>query len=109
MSELLSKAKESLLLWKLTKIKVALFSFATFALAWNTATNNIKIDTLSKWDLFNIFVCILGLWCTNMIAFVDKTAGAVASGRLPVGDDIPGKEMTVTTTTETAVKSELPG
>ena len=106
MSELLTKAREAVLLWRLAKIKFWLFTLVTLGVAWQSSTSNLVVSSLKPWELFNVFVGMFIIWGTNMVAFVDKTAGQVSAGRLPIGDSEP--ETIVTTTTQTAVKTTEP-
>ena len=105
MSELLSKARESALLWSMAKFRFVLFSLVALGLAWQGATANLKIESLSRWELINVFIYMAIAWGNTIMAYLDKTANDISKGRLPIGDDIPGKETIVTTTTETAVKT----
>ena len=42
MSELLSKAKEAVLLWKLAKVKFWLFTLVTLGVAWQSSTSTVS-------------------------------------------------------------------
>ena len=105
MSELLSKAKEAALLWNMAKFKFVLFSFVALGLAWQGATANLKVSSLTGWELANVFIYMAIAWGNTIMAYLDKAAGDISKGRLPIGDDLPAKEVVTTTTTETAVKT----
>ena len=104
MSDLLTKSKEAALLWKMAKIKFVLFSVVTIGVAWQSSTSNLVVSSLKPWELFNVAIGMIILWGNTIIAYLDKTASTINSGKLPIGEDVPIGETTIITKSETEVK-----
>lgn len=84
MSELLTKAQEALIYWRLLIIRFVLHSVVTLGLAWTAATQNLDVSSLDGWRTFSLVASIIVLWGDKMIAFFDQTMSRVAKGQLPI-------------------------
>jgi hypothetical protein len=87
MSEFLTKAQETWLIYKLLIGKIFLTIMVTFCLAWQTAMAEGKWSKMDNDEKFYICCCILALVGDKLIAFFDKTASAIAKGKLPLDDN----------------------
>ena len=81
-----TKQWQAAVLWKMVIIKVSLLSLVTLGAAWQTATAGMDFGMLPKWDRVNILVGIFVLWGNQMVAFLDKSAGQISSGKMPIGE-----------------------
>ena len=87
MSELLSKAKEQWLYWRLLIVKFAFHSVVSLGSAWIVATANINIGSLGNWERFGLLVGVMVNWGNTMNALLDQTLSRLAKGQLPMGGD----------------------
>ena len=88
------EAKSILIVWKLFIVRATLFSIVTLGTAWMTATSGLDVGALPFWDKVTLVVGIIVLWGNQMVAMLDKTAGKIASGSLPVESDGQEKQTT---------------
>ena len=105
---LLQKAKEMMILWQLAKWKIILNSIVTLGIAWQATTANIKLSSLDRWDMINVFVAMFVLWGDKIQALMDKTAGEIVDGRFPGLEIDPAKtEQLISSDTLIIKKDEI--
>lgn len=86
MSELITKAEEAWLYWRLLITRIVLHSIATLCIAWVAVTQNVDMDHLSKWKAVGLGASVIALWTDKLIAFFDQTMSRLAKGQLPNGN-----------------------
>lgn len=83
MSEILSKAKEQWLYWRILIIRMLLFSLIQLGAAWQTSTANINITSLGFWEKVTLGVGIFVTWGGTMLALLDQTMSRLSKGQPP--------------------------
>lgn len=87
MSEFLTKAQETWLIYRLLIAKIILTIVITFCLAWQTAMAHDKWSNLDGDEKFYIACCLMALVGDKLVAFFDKTASAISKGKLPIDEN----------------------
>ena len=77
----------NLLIWKLAITKAVLYSLVTFGVSWQVSTAAIDFGSLHLWERVSLFIGMFVLWGNQMIAFLDKTADSIQTGKPLVGFD----------------------
>lgn len=87
MSEFLTKAQESFLIYRLLIGKMLLTVAVTFALGWQALFAQTKLSTLDNDERFYSAMVLLALVGDKLIAFFDKTVSQLSKGKLPVDEN----------------------
>lgn len=87
------------MLWGLARLRVILYSVASLWTCWATATSSLNISMLGWHDWFQTIGGCIASWCLVMMAFVDKSASELASGKIPGLSDVKIDEGSIKTTT----------
>lgn len=98
MSELLSKAKEKIILYWMALLYALLFSGVSFAGAWMTATAGVDYSTLGSDAKARVWIGCFSVWGTTMMAFLNKAMSKIQRGELPISD---GDTQLISRTTTT--------
>jgi hypothetical protein len=70
-------------LWRMATIKIILFSVLALLTCWMTATNGLDMPKLGVWEWIQLIIGCISAWFVTLIAFIDKSAAQVSSGRIP--------------------------
>ena len=75
--------KSEKVLWRLAVVKIILFSLVALWTCWSTATQNLDMTKLGWWDWCQTIGGCVTAWFITLMAFIDRTAGQIASGKIP--------------------------
>jgi len=70
-------------LWRMATIKIILFSVLALLTCWMTATNGLDMPKLGVWEWVQLIIGCISAWFVTLIAFIDKSAAQMSSGRIP--------------------------
>ena len=71
------------MLWRLATIKVVMFSVLSLLTCWMTATQGLDMTRLSTYELVQTIIGCICAWLITMVAFIDKSASQVSTGKIP--------------------------
>lgn len=90
MKKLVDSTKAAFYVHYLLIIKIGFMTVVSLGTSWQASTCNINIATLTKYELFNIFVGMSVIWGTHMISLLEKIIIDFVKGRLPTIADTNG-------------------
>lgn len=104
--DLLSHAKEKVLLWWIVAVWFLLFSGSALATAIVAALYGMRWNAVERQDKFVICLLVFINWSTTMMAFFSKAVARVQKGELPLveGDTQLVQKTNVVATTTTQVE-----
>lgn len=116
MGDFLTKTQEQFIIFRLLLVKIVIVMIVNFCIAWHTSMAQIKFSNLDKDERFYTLCGIAMQIGISLIAFLDKTAGSLARGKLPIGDEDRGSSRNtefinkteVVSTTVSVPKTEPP-
>jgi len=75
--------KSEQMLWRMAIIKIFLFSAVSLWTCWSTATQGLDMTKLGTWEWIQTVGGCVAAWFITLMAFVDKSAGQISSGKIP--------------------------
>jgi len=90
MSELISKAKEQVVIYWLLGFYFMLFTASALASCILASLIGADLSSLDRQGKWMIALAVFGNWSTIMLAFFNKAAARITSGQLPIAPDDAG-------------------